>query len=150
MTGNLPRSIDLSASVELTVPFHDCDPAGVVWHGNYFRYFDSARCALLDAIGYGYGEMMQGGLVWPIVQTSVKYVRPVPFDSRINVLAHLREWDYRLKIDYEVFDGERRRTTTGHTIQVAVTVATGEMHVGAPLVLREKLHTYLIQKQDRT
>ncbi len=26
------------AEVELTVSFHDCDPMGVVWHGNYFRF----------------------------------------------------------------------------------------------------------------
>ena len=37
----------LSASVEIEIPFHDCDPMQVVWHGNYARYLEVARCELL-------------------------------------------------------------------------------------------------------
>jgi acyl-CoA thioester hydrolase len=142
-TADLPIRIDLQATVTLTVPFHDADPAGVAWHGNYFRYFDEARCALLDRIGYGYRQMMESGLLWPIVQAEVKYVRALPFDSRISVVARLVEWDYRLKIAYEIFNAVSCRTTTGHTVQVAVDAATGEMHVGAPEVLRDRLRVYL-------
>lgn len=145
----LPIAIDLSASVDITVPFHDADPAGVAWHGNYFRYFDDARCALLDVIGYGYREMMNGGFYWPIVQATVKYMKPIPFDARVRVVARLVEWDYRLKIAYEIFDGEGEKTTTGHTVQVAVSAATGEMHIGAPDVLRERLREYLRRAGDR-
>jgi acyl-CoA thioester hydrolase len=139
----LPTRIELTARVPLVVTFHDADPAGVAWHGNYFRYFEVARCALLERIGYGYRTMMAGGLLWPIVQAEVKYIRALPFDSRIDVVARLVEWEYRLKIAYEVFDAEGRRATVGHTVQVAVDAATGEMHIGAPEVLRERLRAYL-------
>ena len=49
------------AEVVLTVSFHDCDPMGVVWHGNYFRFFEVAREALLRSINYSYGEMAASG-----------------------------------------------------------------------------------------
>lgn len=140
---DLPVAIELAASVELTVPFHDADPAGVAWHGNYFRYFDHARCALLEKLGYGYRQMLDSGFYWPIVKASVKYVRPLPFDSRITATARLLEWDYRFRIGYEIFDGEGRRSTTGQTTQVAVSASTGEMHIGAPDALRERLRDYL-------
>ena len=139
----LPVAIDLSARVTLTVPFHDADPAGIAWHGNYFRYFDGARCALLDKIGYSYRQMLAGGYYWPIVQATVKYIKPVNFDAQINVIASLVEWEYRLKIAYEVFDDQKNRTTTGETVQVAVNATTGEMHFGAPEDLRERLRAYL-------
>ena len=144
----LPTHIELSASVDLTVPFHDADPAGVAWHGNYFRYFDDARCALLDKLGYSYRQMLVSGYYWPIVQADVKYTRAIPFDSRITVTARLLEWEYRLKIAYEIFDSEGSRTTTGHTIQVAVSAATGEMHIGAPDVLQARLRAYLLGLTD--
>jgi len=35
-----------SAVVRIEVPFHDLDPAGYVWHGNYAKYLELARCAL--------------------------------------------------------------------------------------------------------
>ena len=140
---DLPARIDLSATVSLVVPFHDADPAGVAWHGNYFRYFDDARCAMLDIAGYSYREMMAAGFLWPIVHASVKYIRPVEFGTRIRVTASLVEWDYRLKIGYEVLDAQSRTTTNGQTIQVAVNAATGEMHVGAPEHFRARLRAYL-------
>ena len=47
---NDPR---FTAEVELTIPFHDVDMMGVAWHGNYFRYFEVARCSTssITAIG---------------------------------------------------------------------------------------------------
>jgi len=40
------------AEVELTVEFFDVDSMQIVWHGNYLKYMERARCALLDKIGY--------------------------------------------------------------------------------------------------
>ena len=79
------------------------------------------------------------------MQASVKYIRPVNFDAQITVVASLVEWEYRLKIAYEVFDDQNYRTTTGETVQVAVSAKTGEMHFGAPEVLRERLRAYMRQ-----
>ncbi|WP_368860434.1 acyl-CoA thioesterase, partial [Klebsiella pneumoniae] len=47
--------------VSITVPFHDVDAMEVVWHGNYFRYFEIAREALLDQFDYGYRAMRDSG-----------------------------------------------------------------------------------------
>ncbi len=38
----------LTSEIEVEVPFHDADPMGVTWHGNYFRYLETARSALLN------------------------------------------------------------------------------------------------------
>ena len=65
------------------------------------------------------------------------------FDAQITVIARLVQWEYRLKISYEILDDSGRRTTTGETVQVAVSIATGEMQVGAPEVLRECVGAYL-------
>jgi acyl-CoA thioester hydrolase len=51
-----------SVRVEITIPFHDTDAMGVVWHGNYFRYFEIAREALLKQFNYGYRQMQASGL----------------------------------------------------------------------------------------
>lgn len=132
----MPR---LQASVKLAVPFQDADPSGAVWHGNYFRYFDAARCALLDRLDYGYRAMAASGLVWPIVDTRVRFLRRVSFDHRLEVTASLEEWQYRLHIDYEIHDGDGRRVTEGYTIQVPVDATTGEMRVGMPAALYERI-----------
>ena len=42
--------MSIEASVEFRVEFYDVDSMGVVWHGNYVKYMELGRCALLDKI----------------------------------------------------------------------------------------------------
>ncbi len=122
-----------SASVELRPAFCDVDPMGVVWHGNYFRYFEYAREALLDSFDYGYRRMEESGYVWPIVESRVKYVAPVLFGQKIRVTATLAEYENRIRINYEICDIETgARLTKAQTTQIAVNKTTKEMCFASP------------------
>ncbi|BEN13068.1 hypothetical protein SMETP3_35560 [Serratia marcescens] len=134
---NDPR---FTADVELTIPFHDVDMMGVVWHGNYFRYFEIAREALLNQFDYGYRQMQASGYVWPVVDTRVKYRDVLTFEQRIRVRAQLEEYENRLRIAYQIFDVlTAKRTTTGYTIQVAVEEKSREMCFVSPDILFERM-----------
>lgn len=134
---NDPR---FTAEVELTVPFHDVDMMGVVWHGNYFRYFEIAREALLNQFNYGYRQMKESGYLWPVVDTRVKYRDVLTFEQRFRVRARLEEYENRLRISYEIVDAvSGKRTTTGYTIQVAVEEKSREMSFVSPDILFERM-----------
>ncbi|HGM6676324.1 TPA: acyl-CoA thioesterase [Serratia marcescens] len=134
---NDPR---FTADVELTIPFHDVDMMGVVWHGSYFRYFEVAREALLNQFDYGYRQMQASGYVWPVVDTRVKYRDVLTFEQRIRVRAQLEEYENRLRIAYQIFDVlTAKRTTTGYTIQVAVEEKSREMCFVSPDILFERM-----------
>ncbi|HCR56618.1 MAG TPA: 4-hydroxybenzoyl-CoA thioesterase [Raoultella sp.] len=134
---NDPR---FTAEVELSVPFHDVDMMGVVWHGNYFRYFEIAREALLNQFNYGYRQMKESGYLWPVVDTRVKYRDVLTFEQRFRVRARLEEYENRLRIGYEIVDAASgKRTTTGYTIQVAVEEKSREMSFVSPDILFERM-----------
>ena len=40
--------VDLTAEITIKIPFQDVDVMGIVWHGNYLRYFEEARAELMD------------------------------------------------------------------------------------------------------
>ncbi|WP_340615932.1 acyl-CoA thioesterase [Xenorhabdus entomophaga] len=129
-----------TAEVELTVPFHDADPMGVVWHGNYFRYFEIAREALMNQFNYGYSEMRESGYVWPVVDARIKYRASVRFEQKIRVRATIEEFENRLKIAYQIFDAASgQKTTMGYTIQVAVSEEKQEMSFVSPDILFERM-----------
>ncbi len=129
-----------TAEVTLTVPFHDVDMMGVVWHGNYFRYFEIAREALLNQFNYGYRQMRDSGYVWPVVDTRVKYRDVLTFEQTFRVRATLVEYENRLKINYEIVDASSgKRTTTGYTIQVAVDAQSKELCFVSPAILFERM-----------
>lgn len=132
--------IGLFAETDIEVPFYDLDAMGVVWHGNYFRYFELVRCALLDRIGFGYLQMQQSGYAWPIIDTRVKFIRPLVYQQRVRVRAAVAEYENRLKINYEIRDlADDARTTRGHTIQVAVDAHTRELCFVSPPALVERI-----------
>jgi len=130
------HSIDL----ELTAAFYDLDPMGVVWHGHYTRFFEQARCQLLDRIGYNYAEMQSSGYIWPIVDMRIKFVRPIRFHQKFIVTATIIESANRLKIDYIIRDLTNGEVLTkACTIQVAVHIATNELCLESPSALTDKL-----------
>ncbi|MFC5474832.1 acyl-CoA thioesterase [Paraherbaspirillum soli] len=129
-----------SAQVELQVQFYDLDPMEIVWHGNYVKYLEVARCALFDSIDYNYEEMQASGYAWPVIDLHLRYAHPAKFGQRITVSASIVEWENRLKIDYLVVDSASgQRLTRGSTTQVAVHMATREMCFASPPVLFQKL-----------
>lgn len=133
-------TVELVAEIELSPAFHDCDPMHVVWHGNYFKYFEIARCALLQRYDYDYPQMLESGYLWPVVDARVKYIRPLLYQQALRVRAQISEWENRLKIDYQIHaaaDGQL--LTRAHTIQVAVDATSKEMLYQSPPVLWERL-----------
>lgn len=128
------------AEVELTVPFHDVDMLEIAWHGHFCRYFEIARCAMLDTITYDYLTMRATGYIWPVIDLHLRFVRPARFGQRIRVEAELAEYEYRMKIKYRVLDADDGTVLVkGHSIQVAVDARTGEMCYASPDIFLRKL-----------
>ena len=143
MMNRLQSPFKLTVETFVKVPFHDVDSARVVWHGRYFKYFELARCELLERIDYNYYEMARSGYVWPIVDTSARFLRPVFFNQEIVVGAALMEWELRLVIDYQIHDSEGTIYTRASTTQVPLDVETYELQIGTPQVLNARMERFL-------
>lgn len=138
------RDALLTVEVEVEVPFEDVDAMQVVWHGNYFRYFETARAALLRRIDYDYPQMQASQYLWPIIELQARYPQALRYGQRVRVQAALVEWENRLKIAYRIEDpGSGKRLSAGYTIQCAVDARTGELQLLSPPALRERLKRYL-------
>lgn len=135
--------LPVSTSTEIDIPFQDIDAMEIVWHGNYPRYLEIARCALLDCIDYDYPQMRASGYAWPVIDMRIKYIKPLHFKQRIRVRSELKEYENRLKIDFLISDAiSGEKLCKAYTIQVAVDIKTQEMCFVSPPVIREKLAAY--------
>lgn len=131
---------DLSFELELTPAFHDLDPMQVVWHGNYAKYLERARCALMQRFDYDVPQMDDSGFHWPVVEMQQKFVAPIRYAQRVLVRATIVEWENRLRIEYLIRDAiSGQRIHRAHTTQVAVRVDNGEMQFVCPEILWERL-----------
>lgn len=128
---------------EYEIPFFDVDAMNIMWHGHYVKYLEMARCAFLAELGYDYNVMREKGYGWPIVQLSLKYVRPAFFRQRIRVELAVTEYESCLRMDYTIVDVQTEtKLTQGSTTQVAVAIASGEMQLQTPQSWREALENY--------
>ena len=76
---------------EIQIPFYDNDPMGIVWHGNYVKYLEVARCDMLDKIGYNYLDMKNDNVMYPIAKLDMKYIKPTTFNQKIRVECTIEE-----------------------------------------------------------
>lgn len=133
-----------TTETEILVPFHDVDSLEIVWHGHYAKYFEVARCQLLDSIDYGYQAMKRSGYAWPVIDMRIKFIKPIHFAQNIKVICRLREWEYRLKLDYLIIDLETgARLSKGYTVQVAIDMQTKAMCFVSPPILHQRISCLL-------
>lgn len=125
--------MQLFADAQTEVQFYDLDPMQIVWHGNYPRFLELARGALLDKLDYNYPQMATSGYVWPIVDMQIKYVKPARLAQRLAIRATLLEYENRIKIGYRISDGASGELLTkAQTIQLCVHAETGELRLDCP------------------
>lgn len=145
---NWPEHASLKQSVRVVVPFQDADPTGVAWHGNYFRYYDSARIALLESFSFSYRDMAEQNQIWPIVETQVRYLKSVPFGDTLTVTAQLVEWAFRLRIHYELFNATGVRVNEAMTVQVPVDARDEALLLGTPAAVVERIETLVAKEHS--
>ena len=129
-----------SATVQFSVPFCDVDAMQVVWHGNYFKYFDAARDRLFSDAGIDLYRAMEDGVVFPITRTQTKHIRPLRFRDEVECKATLIEAECRLVVDFEIrLASGGAICTKGRTEQAAVHVADGTLDLRLPESIRRAL-----------
>lgn len=138
-------------SIYITVPFHDNDPMGVVWHGNYYKYFEQARDALLQRAGFTIPMMGQSGFALPVVESSCKYRHALRYLQTVRVDAYLGEWENRVKFIFEIYDESvsDRPLARGYTLHAAIDCQTFEVMFEIPKALSEAFEKMFKEDEEK-
>lgn len=128
------------AETFITVQFYDLDPMNVVWHGNYIKYLETARCDLLSKLGYGYDNMREDGIAYPVATMDLKFMKPCTFNQKLRIVSSVEEIEPCLIIKYTIFDAvSGEKLFRAKTMQICIDVRTKESLYSAPERLKEKL-----------
>jgi len=83
-----------SNTIKVEIQFGDCDPAGIVYYPNYFRFFDNATAAMLSAAfamhkrnwldHYGIAGI-------PMVDTGARFIKPSSFGDLVEIRSEIAE-----------------------------------------------------------
>jgi len=101
------------------VLYGDTDQMGVVYYANYLRFFEGARNEWIRGLGITYTEIEARGIMLPVYEASVQYLRPAKYDDLLDihlVVAHTR---VKIRFQYKVHRGDEV-LALGHTVHVCV------------------------------
>ena len=79
---------------QIEIQFGDCDPAGIVYYPNYFRFFDNATAALLSAAFAMHKRnwLEHFGIAGiPMVDTGARFIKPSRFGDVVDIRSEITE-----------------------------------------------------------
>ena len=76
----------LKNRLTIRIEWGDCDPAGIVFYPQYFKWFDACAAALFAAAGFPRADLVEKqGIVIPMVDTRCRFLIPSRFDDELTL-----------------------------------------------------------------
>lgn len=115
----------LSVSTNIRVRYAETDQMGYVYYGNYAQYFEVGRVEALRSLGYTYRFMEESGVMMPVANMDIKYIKPARYDDMLTIKTTIRELpSARMVFEYEISNEQGELLVTGTTTLVFVNMKT--------------------------
>ena len=125
---------------QIIVRYHETDQMHFVHHSNYLKYFELARLEWLSNLQISYAEVESRGIFMPVVNASLKYIKPLVFGDNFSVTVILKkEPTATLEFDYKILNQNKELISTGNT-QLAFLSSDTKLPIRCPKFLLEKFN----------
>lgn len=128
-----------AVKVELKIPFHDCDPLSVAWHGRYFEYLELSRTALLQSCRLDVPDMHELGVRMFVSDARCRYNSPLHYGDEVAVCCWFRPATHLLRISYDVYNVTKARRAARAYTHFALTDEAGKWLSEIPTCIAERL-----------
>lgn len=124
----------LTTEIEIDIRFSETDAMGVVWHGNYLKFFEDGREAFGKRYGLEYLTIFDKGFFTPIIRSEIDHKAPVYYGQIIKVVTkYIPTKSAKIVFDYEVFNlSANALCAVGQTIQVFLDKETRQLELLTP------------------
>ncbi|OSZ80117.1 thioesterase [Chitinophagaceae bacterium IBVUCB2] len=132
-----------ATETQIRVRYAETDQMGVVYHSNYFPYFEAARAESIRQLGFTYADMEKMGVIMPVVDVHCRYLRPALYDDLLTIKTMLKELPVHHKIEFhhEVYNEKKELLAVGKLILYFMESKTMKKTVMPPELL-EKFQSY--------
>ncbi len=134
-------------TIEEPVRWSDVDRAGIIYYGQFLRFFEIAETELFRAVGLPYSEVFDRLDIWlPRVQIHFDFRKPLVLDDLIEVSAYVGRFGTKsLTLRFEVTrKGESGLVADGHVVLACVGRSTFKS-MPIPAEIIERLTPYLAE-----
>ena len=110
---------NLKVSHKIRIRFNETDPVGIVWHGNYLKYFEEGREAFGRHYKISYLDQKSYGFTSPIVKSSCEHKLPLYYGNEALIeTTYINCPSTKLVFEYKIFNNKNELVCTGKTTQI--------------------------------
>ncbi len=115
----------LKSTKEIEVRFNELDPLGIVWHGNYIKYFEIGRESFGQKYGICYTDLRREEIATPVVSVHCDYKSYVKYGEKLIIdTCYLDNPAAKIILKYTITRPENNEIVAeGKTVQVFTDVA---------------------------
>ncbi|MEY4049695.1 MAG: hypothetical protein RL262_529 [Bacteroidota bacterium] len=130
-------------NTQVRVRYAEADPMNVVYYGNYAQYFEVGRVESLRNLGISYKGIEDMGIMLPVVELNIKYLRPAKYDDLLTIKSQIKELptDHKIIFDQEIYNEEGKLLTIGKVKLYFMDSKLGK-RASMPSSMLEKLSSY--------
>ncbi len=112
--------------IQIRVRYAETDQMGFVYYGNYATYFEVARVEMLRRLGFTYKKLEEEGVLLPVLEFSIEYIRPAYYDDLLIIKTSIKEVPgARIKFSYETMNEKKDLLNIAETTLVFVDKKSG-------------------------
>jgi acyl-CoA thioester hydrolase len=118
----------IETTTQIRVRYAETDQMNVVYHGNYAQYFEVARAECIREFGFTYKQIEEFGVVMPIVELNIKFIRPAHYDDLLTIKTTLKTLpeNHIMEFYHEVYNEEEKLLTIGKVVLYLINANTKE------------------------
>lgn len=114
------------SEIELRVRYAETDRMGYAYYGNYATWFEVGRVEALRTLGLNYKELEDRGILLPVVDYHVRYLKPAYYDDALTVKTCIPTLPGpRIEFHYKVTNAAGELLTRAETQLVFLDKASG-------------------------
>lgn len=129
----------LTSTLEIPIRFNETDAMGVVWHGNYLKYFEDAREHFGKIYGLENVEIHDQGFFIPIVHSELFHKTPLHYGEIAIVHSKLiYKESSKIVFEFQIINSATGALSAkGSTTQVFINAQTRELELLKPSFIAE-------------
>lgn len=133
----------ITTDTKIRVRYDEVDKMGYVYHGNYAKYFHISRSELLRVIGICDKALESQNIILPVIEMSVKYLKPIYYDDEIIIQTTLAGIPTsRMEFNHKVYNQKHEIVNKANSVLVFVD-ANSRKPMRAPIIIQEKIKSYI-------
>ena len=111
----------IQSETKIRVRYGETDQMGYVYYGVYAQYYEVGRVETLRKLGFSYKEIEERGILLPVSEFMINYLKPAFYDDEISIVTTVKEMPgVKFTFEYECFNQRKELLNSGRVVLVFI------------------------------